>query len=67
MIVSSELDKADQAKLAPNSNEVTQRLQQLRGVGPMVATALVATVGDGGSTTRGRQMAAAMGLHAKTT
>ena len=49
------------AKLA-NSNEVTRRLQQLRGVGPMVATALVATVGDAGQYHRGRQMAAALGL-----
>ena len=48
-------------KLA-NSNEVTRRLQQLRGVGPMVATALVATVGNAGQYPKGRQMAAALGL-----
>ena len=40
-----------------NSNEVTRRLQQLRGVGPMVATALVATVGNAEQYPRGRQMA----------
>ena len=45
-----------------NSNEVTRRLQQLRGVGPMVATALVATVGNAEQYPRGRQMAAALGL-----
>jgi transposase len=45
-----------------NSNEVTRRLQQLRGVGPMVATALVATVGTAEQYPRGRQMAAALGL-----
>jgi transposase len=45
-----------------NSNEVTRRLQQLRGVGPMVATALVATVGDGKQYHKGRQMAASLGL-----
>ena len=44
------------------SNEVTQRLQQLRGVGPMVATALIATVGDARQYHGGRQMAAAIGL-----
>jgi transposase len=55
-----ELDRAIN-KLA-NNNEVTQRLQQLRGVGPMVATALVATVGNGEQYHRGRQMAAAIGL-----
>jgi len=43
-------------------NPVTCRLQQLRGVGPMVATALVATVGDGSHFRKGRQMAAAIGL-----
>ena len=55
-----ELDQTIQ-KLA-NSNEVTRRLQQLRGVGPMVATALVATVGDAQQYHKGRQMAAAIGL-----
>ena len=48
-------------KLA-NSNAVTKRLQQLRGVGPMVATALVATVGNAEQYHKGRQMAAALGL-----
>ena len=48
-------------KLA-NSNEVTRRLQQLRGVGPMVATALIATFGDAQQYHKGRQMAAAIGL-----
>ena len=45
-----------------NGNEVTRRLQQLRGVGPMTATALVATVGTGEQYRKGRQMAAALGL-----
>jgi transposase len=47
-------------KLA-RSFEVTRRLQQLRGVGPLVATALVATVGDGSQYSKGRQMASAPG------
>ena len=55
-----ELDRVIR-KLA-NSNEVTRRLQQLRGVGPLVATALVATVGDARQYHRSRQMAAAIGL-----
>ena len=42
--------------------EVTRRLQQLRGVGPLVATALVATVGNGEQYAKGRQMASALGL-----
>ncbi len=56
----AELDRAIE-RLA-NSNEVTKRLQQLRGVGPMVATALVATVGNAEQYHKGRQMAASLGL-----
>jgi transposase len=40
-------------------------LQQLRGVGPMVATALVATVGNAEQFANGRQMAASLGLTPK--
>jgi transposase len=39
-----------------------RRLQQLRGVGPVVATALVACVGDARQYANGRQMAASLGL-----
>jgi len=56
----TELNKTIQ-KIA-DSNEITQRLQQLRGVGPLVATALVATVGTGEQFNKGRQTAAAIGL-----
>jgi len=41
---------------------VAKRLQQLRGVGPLIATALVATVGDASQYRKGRDMAAAIGL-----
>jgi transposase len=44
------------------SDPVAQRLQQLRGVGPLIATALVASVGHGEQFSQGRQMAAALGL-----
>lgn len=43
-------------------NDITQRLQQLRGVGPMVATALIASVGNAKHYRNSRQMAAALGL-----
>ena len=56
----SELDR--QIERLANSNEVTKRLPQLRGVGPMVATALVATVGTAEQYRKGRQMAASLGL-----
>ena len=44
---------------------VATRLQQLRGVGPMVATALVAAVGNAEHFANGRQMAASLGLTPK--
>ncbi len=58
-----ELDR-EITKLA-DSNAVTKRLQQLRGVGPMVATALIATVGNAEQYHKGRQMAASLGLTPK--
>ena len=44
------------------TNPMAKRLQQLRGVGPLVATALLATVGTGDQFKKGRQMAASLGL-----
>ncbi len=58
-----ELDR-EITKLA-DSNAVTKRLQQLRGVGPMVATALIATVGNAEQYHKSRQMAASLGLTPK--
>jgi transposase len=55
-----ELDR--EIVLIAQSNPVAKRLQQLRGVGPIIATALVAAVGDGAQFTNGRQMSAAFGL-----
>jgi transposase len=48
-------------RLAAN-NEDCVRLQQLRGVGPMISTAMVATVGDARQYPKSRQMAAAIGI-----
>jgi len=47
------------------SDEDAKRLQQLRGVGPITATALVASVGNGEHFSRGRQMSASLGLTPK--
>jgi transposase len=44
------------------SDPAAKRLQQLRGVGPIIATALVAAVGNGEQFANGRQMSAAFGL-----
>ncbi len=56
----AELDK--QVAVIAQQNPVAKRLQQLRGVGPLIATALVATIGDGQQYRKGRDMAAAIGL-----
>jgi len=59
----AELD-AEIAVIA-KTDPVAKRLQQLRGVGPLIATALVASVGNGQQYAKGRQMAAALGLTPK--
>ena len=56
----SELDQ--EIALIAQADPVAQRLQQLRGVGPMIATALAAAVGDVNQFANGRQMAASLGL-----
>ncbi len=58
----NELDR-EIAVIAQN-DPVAKRLQQLRGVGPITATALVAAVGNGAAS-NGRQMSAAFGLTPK--
>lgn len=47
------------------SDPTAHRLQQLRGVGPLIATALIATVGNADQFDKGRQMAASLGLTPK--
>ncbi len=44
---------------------VAIRLQQVRGIGPLTATALLATVGDASQFSSGREMAASFGLTPK--
>jgi transposase len=55
-----ELDR--EIALIAQSDPVAKRLQQLRGVGPIIASALVAAVGDARQFANGRQMSAAFGL-----
>jgi len=59
----TEMDK--EIALIAGNDPVAKRLQHLRGVGPMVATALLAAVGDGKQFANGRQMAASLGLTPK--
>ncbi|MGX4640116.1 IS110 family transposase [Massilia sp. SYSU DXS3249] len=44
---------------------VAVRLQQVRGIGPLTATALLATIGDASQFSNGREMAASFGLTPK--
>ena len=55
-----EMDKL--IKRLADKHEECVRLQQLRGVGPMIATAMIATVGDARQYHKSRQMAAAIGI-----
>jgi len=55
-----ELDR--EIALIAQADPMAKRLQQLRGVGPIIATALVAAVGNGEQFANGRQMSAAFGL-----
>ena len=58
-----ELD--NQIAVMAQQDPIAKRLQQLKGVGPLIATALVATVGDAKQYRKGRDMAAAIGLTPK--
>lgn len=58
-----ELDR--EIAVIAREDPAAKRLQQLRGVGPIVASALVAAVGDGRHFANGRQMAASLGLTPK--
>jgi len=49
-------------QMAFKANPVCQRLAKVEGVGPLIATALVAAVGDAQQFKNGRQMAAWLGL-----
>ena len=61
--VDEQLNEFDhEIKVIANQHPVAKRLMQLRGVGPLIATALVARFGDGAHFQRGRQAAASVGL-----
>jgi len=52
-------------KIIAKTHPIAKRLQQLRGVGPLIATALIATIGDGKQFSKGRQASASIGLTPK--
>ncbi len=51
-----------QIKAAHRANEMSRKLERIPGIGPITASALIATVGDAKSFANGRQLAAWMGL-----
>ena len=55
-----DLDK--KIKTLANNNPDAKRLQQIPGIGPMIATALICAIGDGKQFKRGRDMATWLGL-----
>jgi transposase len=56
----ADLDK--KIKTLASSNTDAKRLQQIPGIGPITATALVCAIGDGKQFKRGRDLAAWLGL-----
>ena len=55
-------DMDKKIKTLAGSNADTKRLQQIPGIGPITATALICAIGDGKQFKRGRDMAAWLGL-----
>jgi transposase len=55
-----ELDK--EIRAIGRENEAVGRVQQLRGIGPLIASALVAMIGDARQFKNGRHVAVALGL-----
>lgn len=56
----AELDR--EITVIAQQDVAAQRLQQLRGIGPLIATALITAVGNADQFSNGRQMAASLGL-----
>jgi transposase len=52
----------DEVEQIASSDPACQRLRQIPGIGPLVATAIVAAIGNGAAFHKGREFAAWMGL-----
>ncbi len=66
LLLDDRVDEMDKLiKRLADNNEDCVRLQQLRGIGPMISTAMIATVGDARQYHKSRQMAAAIGITPK--
>ena len=63
ILLNERVDDLDKnIKTLASSNTDAKRLQQIPGIGPITATALVCAIGDGKQFKRGRDMAAWLGL-----
>lgn len=63
IVFNEKLDGLDiQIKQLSNKNEVCQRLQEIEGIGPITALAMIALVGNGDGFKNGRQFSAYLGL-----
>jgi len=56
------LEIKDEVERIASSDAACVRLRQIPGIGPLVATAIVASIGNGGAFRKGREFAAWMGL-----
>ena len=62
-VLDEQIAQSDQAiKRAVQTDERCQRLMSMAGIGPLIATALVAAIGNGQTFKNGRQVAAWLGL-----
>jgi transposase len=52
----------DEVERIASSDEACRRLRQIPGIGPLVATAIVASIGNGAAFSKGREFAAWLGL-----
>jgi transposase len=52
----------DEVERIASSDDACRRLQQVPGIGPLVATAIVASIGNGAAFSKGREFAAWLGL-----
>jgi len=62
LLIAQVSDLDEQVKAWHRSTEASRRLEKIPGIGPITASALVATVGDAKNFDSGRQLAAWLGL-----
>lgn len=66
LVIEEQIDILDiQIKQASSKNETCKRLQQIEGIGPISALAIIALVGDGKAFKNGRHFSAYLGLTPK--